>query len=97
MSTGQSSPVRCRSGLSLNPATGAITGAPTTAGTSNFTVQVQDSAGAPQTASKAFALTVNPATLSISTSSPLPAGTVSAAYSQTLPRRAVHHLMSTGQ
>ena len=50
-------------GLSLNGSTGALTGTPTTSGTSNFTVQVQDSAGTPQTVSKAFALTVNPATL----------------------------------
>ena len=70
-------------GLSLNPATGAITGTPTTTATSNFTVQVQDSAGTPQTASKAFALTVNPATLIISTASPLPSGALSA-YSQPL-------------
>ena len=62
-------------GLTLNGSTGAITGTPTTAGTANFTVQVQDSAGTPQTASKAFALTINPPTLTISTASPLTAGT----------------------
>ena len=71
-------------GLILNGSTGAITGTPTTAGTANFTVQAQDSAGTPQTASKAFALTINPATLTISTASPLPAGTVGTAYSQTV-------------
>ena len=58
-------------GLTLNGSTGAITGTPTTAGTANFTLQAQDSAGTPQTASKAFALTINPATLTISTASPL--------------------------
>ena len=71
-------------GLTLNGSTGAITGTPTTAGTANFTVQAQDSAGTPQTASKAFALTINPATLTISTASPFTAGTVGTAYSQTV-------------
>src|SRR5205085_979499 len=39
-------------GLSLNANTGAITGTPTTAATSNFTVQVQDSAVPAATATK---------------------------------------------
>ena len=43
-------------GLSLSAA-GVISGTPTATGTSNFTVQVTDSAG--RTASKAFALTIN--------------------------------------
>jgi hypothetical protein len=43
-------------GLTLNPATGALTGTPTTAGTSNFTVQVTDSASA--TTTRAFDLTI---------------------------------------
>src|ERR1019366_8971706 len=38
-------------GLGLNPSTGAITGTPTTAGTSNFTMQVADSETPPVTAS----------------------------------------------
>src|SRR5450755_2233316 len=67
--------------LTLNATTGVISGTPTTAGTSNFTVQVTDSTLA--TASKAFTLTINPA-LAITTISPLPPGTVNVSYSQTL-------------
>jgi hypothetical protein len=44
-------------GLSLDAATGVISGTPTTAGTSNFTVQVSGGG----TGTKAFALTINPA------------------------------------
>ena len=69
--------------LLLNAATGALTGTPTTAGTSNFTIQVTDSAAVPVTATKAFSLTINAAALTITTASPLPAGTVGIAYSQT--------------
>src|ERR1022692_3116943 len=68
-------------GLSLNSATGAISGQPTTAGPANFTIQVTDSSQA--TATKAFAMTVNPA-LVITTGSPLPQGTVGVNYAQTL-------------
>jgi hypothetical protein len=45
-------------GLSLNAATGAITGTPTTAATANFTVQVQDSASPAATATKALSIAV---------------------------------------
>jgi len=68
------------SGLSMNASTGAITGTPTTAGTSTFTVQVQD--GNSVTANKNLSIVVS-AQLSISTSS-LPGGSVGYAYSQTL-------------
>ena len=68
------------SGLSLSAA-GAITGTPTAAGPSNFTVQVTDSAGGK--ASQPFALTII-AGPSITTSATLPKGEVSAAYSLTL-------------
>jgi hypothetical protein len=66
-------------GLTLNPSTGQISGTPTSAGTSNFTVTATDSASA--TGSRAFSLvvgtmTVNPATL--------PAGTVGVPYTQAL-------------
>jgi len=67
-------------GLSLVASTGAITGTPTAAGTSNFTSRVTDNAAA--TATKALSIVVNPA-ISITTSS-LPADTVSVAYNQTL-------------
>jgi hypothetical protein len=65
-------------GLSLNGATGAISGTPTTAGTSNITVQVADANNA--TATKSLTITTY-AMPSISTTS-LSAGTSGAAYSQ---------------
>jgi hypothetical protein len=46
-------------GLLLNSVTGLISGPPTTAAASNFTIQATDSSQA--TASQAFALTINPA------------------------------------
>jgi len=67
-------------GLTLAGGTGVISGTPTVAGTSNFTVQVTDANGA--TASQALSITIYPA-LSITTSS-LADGTVGLAYSQTL-------------
>ena len=67
-------------GLSLNSSTGAISGTPTTAGTSNFTVQVTDSNLSTQT--KALGITVYSA-VSVTTAT-LADGTVNAAYSQTL-------------
>jgi hypothetical protein len=45
-------------GLSLNPATGQISGTPTTAGTANFPIQATDTNLA--TATKPFGLTINP-------------------------------------
>ncbi len=45
-------------GVTLNPATGALNGTPTSAGTFNFTLQVVDSASTPNTASASFALAV---------------------------------------
>ena len=71
-------------GLALNSSTGAISGKPSAAGTSNFTVQVSDSASGK--ASQPFALTINAggSTLTITTTSPLPSGTVGVSYSQTL-------------
>ena len=47
-------------GLSLAPATGVISGTPTTAGTSTFTVQVADAESTPVTATASFTLTVAP-------------------------------------
>ena len=69
-------------GLSLSASTGAITGTPTGAGTSNFTVQLKDSVNVMTT--QALSITVGAAaTLTISTTS-LPSGTQGTAYSQTL-------------
>jgi hypothetical protein len=66
-------------GLTLSTG-GLLSGTPTASGTFNFTVRVTDTANV--TADKAFTLTINPA-LTITTPSPLPAGAVGAAYSQT--------------
>jgi len=68
-------------GLSLNAATGAISGPPTTAGTAIFTIQVTDANNV--TATKQFGLIINPA-LVIKTTSPLPPGTVGVNYSQSM-------------
>ena len=66
-------------GLTLNASTGAISGMPTTAGTTTFTVTVTDSEATPKTATSAtLSITVNPA-LSVTTNS-LPAGVVGTAY-----------------
>lgn len=70
-------------GLTLTANTGAITGTPTTAGTSNFTVQATDSGTPQQIATKALIIVINPV-LAITTTSPMPSGTVGTAYSQTL-------------
>ncbi len=71
-------------GLHLDASTGAITGTPSGAGTSNFTVQVTDSNTPPATASAPLSITITPAVpLSITTTS-LPSGTAGTAYSATL-------------
>ena len=71
-------------GLTLNPVTGAISGTPTTAGTTTFTVTVTDSEATPKTATSAsLSITVNPA-LSVTKTSPMPAGVLGTNYSQTL-------------
>ncbi|HUB66305.1 MAG TPA: putative Ig domain-containing protein [Candidatus Methylacidiphilales bacterium] len=67
-------------GLSLS-STGVISGTPATAGSATFTVQVTGNNGLSSTT--AFSLTINPP-LTITTSSPLPSGSVGRAYSQTL-------------
>jgi hypothetical protein len=67
-------------GLTLASSTGVISGTPTSAGTSSFTVQVADANSL--TATRALTITVNAAP-TITTSS-LPAGTQNTAYSATL-------------
>jgi len=67
-------------GLSLDVATGAITGTPTASGTSNFTVRVTDTLEA--SATRALSIVVN-ATLTITTTD-LPSCIAGAAYCQTL-------------
>ncbi len=68
-------------GLNLS-ASGTISGTPTAAGTSNFTVLASDSSTPPQTKTQALSIVINPA-LGITTTS-LPAGTVATAYSQNI-------------
>jgi len=68
-------------GLNLNSSTGAITGTPTGAGVSSFTVQVSDAENPAATASKQLSIAIDPAVpLSITTTS-LPSGTAGAQYS----------------
>ncbi len=68
-------------GVTLDAATGLLSGVPTVANAFTFTIQVTDANGA--TASKTFALTVNNA-LAITATSPIPAATAGKAYSQTI-------------
>ncbi|HZI51512.1 MAG TPA: putative Ig domain-containing protein [Terriglobia bacterium] len=68
-------------GLTLSGPT--ISGTPTTAGTSNFTVRVVDNGNPQQNAQRALSIVVGPP-LSITTSSPLPPGATGNAYSQNL-------------
>jgi len=69
-------------GLSLNSATGVISGTPTMAATFSFVVQVKDGVSS---VTKGLSIKINPrlTTLTITTTS-LPNGNVGAAYSQTL-------------
>jgi hypothetical protein len=71
-------------GLNLNASTGAISGTPTTAGSSTITVKATDSSTpTPQTATKQLTIQIS-AALAISTTSPLPGGTAGTAYSATV-------------
>jgi hypothetical protein len=69
--------------LSLDPATGVISGTPTAAGPSSFTVRVADTAGQADTQALSI-LIIQPTPPNITTTTPLPGGTVGLAYSQTL-------------
>ena len=72
-------------GLSLGPSTGTISGTPTTAQTASFTLRVTDSQGTPDTDDQALSITVNSGVQDlVITTTTLPSGVVSAAYSQTL-------------
>ncbi|GAB3102786.1 putative Ig domain-containing protein [Lysobacter terrae] len=67
-------------GLSLS-STGALTGTPTAGGSFNFTITATDSAA--HSGSRAYALTVNAPTVSVSPTT-LPSATAGSAYSQTI-------------
>ena len=71
-------------GLTLDPATGEVTGTPTTAGASPFTAKVTDANA--QTDLQALSITVEPVPVEppTITTTTLPDGTVGVAYSQTL-------------
>ena len=70
--------------LSLDPATGVISGTPTRTGTSSFTVRVQDAAG--QSDTQPLSISINttppPPTPPEITTTTLPPGTVGVAYNQ---------------
>ncbi|MFN7974255.1 MAG: putative Ig domain-containing protein [Acidobacteriota bacterium] len=68
-------------GLALNGATGVISGTPTTAGTSNFTVTATDAFGC--TGAQAYDLTVDCPAITLAPGS-LPNGVVGVPYSQTI-------------
>ena len=69
--------------LSLDPNTGVISGTPTATGPSSFTVRVADTAG--QADTQALSILINqPTSPNITTTTPLPSGTVSQPYSQVL-------------
>ncbi|MBN1893766.1 putative Ig domain-containing protein, partial [bacterium] len=70
-------------GLSISASTGTISGTPTTAGTFEFTVQVTDAGDPTQTDNQALSITVNPAALTINTTS-LADGQIGQAYDQTV-------------
>ncbi len=73
-------------GLSLNSATGSLSGTPTAAGSFSFSVRATDSssgAGAPFSATRTYTQAVNAPSIAISPST-LPGAQVAAAYSQQL-------------
>jgi len=69
-------------GLTLNTATGAITGTPNAGGAFPFTIQAADAYG--DSASKAYSIVVGYPALTITTAATLPTGYVSASYDQVL-------------
>jgi hypothetical protein len=72
-------------GLSLNSASGQITGTPTQVGMSDFTVQLQDSSSPSQTATQALSITINASTTTVSVSTKsLPSGQQNVVYSSSL-------------
>jgi len=71
-------------GLALDAATGVISGSPTTAGTSSFTVRVTDSAATPLTGTRAYTVTIQPTPVLTITTTSLPGAVIGTPYSQTL-------------
>jgi hypothetical protein len=72
-------------GLSLNAATGAISGTPTAAGLANFTATATDAeTPTPQTASSSFSIAIAAVPALVVTTDSLPGGLLGSAFSQTL-------------
>jgi hypothetical protein len=71
-------------GLSLASSTGVISGTPTTAATSPFTVQATDQVAATATAALSITITATNTTFPVITTTSLPAATTGSAYSQAL-------------
>lgn len=69
-------------GLSLDAASGTLSGIPSAPGSFTFTVQIRDSVG--NTGTKTFTLTITPAKLAITSGTSLPDGLIGILYSQTL-------------
>lgn len=73
-------------GLTLDPATGVVSGTPTADGSFSFTAKVSDAATPAQTDTQGLSIAVDPAQVPPPeiTTTTLPGGTVGASYSQTL-------------
>jgi hypothetical protein len=72
-------------GVTMNNTASTINGTPTQPGTYAFTLQVQDSSQAPQTASKSFFITIAPAVVSVAiATSSLTSGQANSSYAATL-------------
>ncbi len=74
------------SGLTLNPATGLVSGTPTLAGIHNFSIRATDSTtgtGAPFSITQAYQITIY-GNVSVDTASPLPNAQIGVPYSQQL-------------
>ncbi|MBN2417608.1 putative Ig domain-containing protein [bacterium] len=71
-------------GLTLDGATGIISGTPTAVDEWTFTVSVSDAGPPVQTVSREYSINVEPAPLHITTDSPLPEGSRNIAYSQNI-------------
>ena len=71
-------------GLSLNPATGIISGTPTAAGTSNFTVSVTDSATPPHSLATSLSIVVAAVAPTLAITNSLPNGNIGGPYDAVL-------------
>jgi hypothetical protein len=70
--------------LSLNASTGALSGTPSSTGTSSFTIKATDTTNSGLTGTRAYTLTVNPASSLTLNPATLPGATANSGYSATL-------------